>query len=58
MIFLILLLLAAPAHAQWTASAVDVGRVRFQLRHMSNAGLHMPNYGENWLMAGWRFGDD
>jgi len=31
------------------------GRVSLLLRHISNAGLHNPNEGENILQLGWRF---
>lgn len=33
----------------------DFGPVRVQYRHASNAGLKDPNYGQNWLLAGYRF---
>jgi hypothetical protein len=36
-------------------AGVDVGRLQFTLRHMSNANISKPNDGQNWLMAGWRF---
>lgn len=35
---------------------VNLGNFSLELRHASNAGLEDPNRGQNWLLAGWRFG--
>ena len=37
------------------SAGVDVGSIRVQLRHFSNAGLHEPNWGESWVLLGWKF---
>lgn len=34
---------------------VTFGPVRIQIRHMSNAHLRDPNYGQNLLLIGWTF---
>ena len=37
------------------SAGLDVGRLRVQYRHASNAGLSQPNHGQNWVLIGWRF---
>ena len=34
------------------SAGIDIERVRIQLRHLSNAGLHEPNWGESWILLG------